>query len=116
MPRPLWLILDEMLDHIEQARAFARHPTFNDYLQDRMAQRAVERCIEIISEASRHIPDDVKANHLQIPWREVAAIGNIFRHEYHNVAARIVWDTVQDELPALEHVVRAIKAELPERD
>ena len=75
-----------------------------------------ERCIEVISEASRHLPDHAKADHPDVPWRDVAGIGNIFRHEYHNIASRIVWDTVRVHLPTLESAVRAIAAELPADD
>jgi uncharacterized protein with HEPN domain len=113
MARPLDLIVEEMLDYIEQARAYAQDMTFEQYLSDQKTQRAVERCIEVISEASRHIPDDIKGKHPQIPWGDVAGIGNIFRHEYHNVAARIVWDTVRVHLPELQAAIRAIEAELP---
>jgi uncharacterized protein with HEPN domain len=113
MARPLDLILEEMLDFIEQARAYTQNMTFDQYFSDGKTQRAVERCIEVISEASRHVPDEIKAKYPDIPWSDVARIGNIFRHEYHNVAARIVWDTVRMHLPQLQAVVHAIEAELP---
>jgi uncharacterized protein with HEPN domain len=114
MARPLDLVVEEMLDYIEQARAYTQDMTFDQYRADQKTQRAVERCIEVISEASRHIPDEIKGEHPQIPWSDVAGIGNVFRHEYHNVAARIVWDTVRAHLPQLQAAVRAIEAALPQ--
>lgn len=116
MARPLDVVVDEMIDYIAQARTYAADLTFDQYFADRKTQRAVERCIEVISEASRHIPVELKAKHVDIPWSEVAAIGNVFRHEYHNIAARIVWDTVRLHLPPLEAAVQAIAAELPPDD
>ena len=112
MARPLDLIVEEMLDYIEQASSYIAGMTFEQYASDRKTQRAVERCIEVISEASRHIPDEIKGRRPDIPWRNVATIGNVFRHEYHTVAARIVWDTIRLDLPALEVAVRAIATEL----
>jgi uncharacterized protein with HEPN domain len=112
MARPLELVVEDMLDHIEQARTYAGGMTFEQYFADRKTQRAVERCIEVISEASRHIPEEIKARHPEIPWPDVAAIGNVFRHEYHNIAARIVWETIRLHLHPLETAIRAIEAEL----
>jgi uncharacterized protein with HEPN domain len=106
------LVVEEILDYIEQARTYAGRMTFGEYLADRKTQRAVERCIEVISEASRHIPDEIKARHPQIPWPDVAAIGNFFRHEYQNIAARIVWETVRLHLEPLEAAMCAMERDL----
>jgi uncharacterized protein with HEPN domain len=116
MPRLIDLVIEEMLDYIEQARGYVEDMTFEAYSSDQKTQRAVERCIEVISEASRHIPDDIKGEYAEIPWADVAAIGNIFRHEYHNIAARIVWDTVRVHLPQLHAVMRAIEVDLRASD
>lgn len=116
MARPLDLVVEELLDYIEQAGSYAHGMTFEQYSSDRKTQRAVERCIEVISEGSRHIPDEIKGKHSEIPWNDVAAIGNVFRHEYHNIAARIVWETVRLHLAPLEAAVRAIASELPPSD
>lgn len=70
----------------------------------------VERALEIISEASRRLPEDLKARHPGIPWPKVAGIGNVLRHDYERVAADIIWRLVQDDLSALE---AACLAELP---
>jgi uncharacterized protein with HEPN domain len=64
-------------------------------------QRAVERGLEIISEASRHIPDDVKALTPNIPWRQIAAIGNLLRHEYQRADIMATWNIIEEHLPAL---------------
>ena len=73
---------------------------------DRRKCWIVERGIEIVSEASRHLPDALKARHPEIPWRKVAGIGNILRHEYQSVAPAVLWHLVQDDLPILEQVCR----------
>ena len=69
-------------------------------------QRAVERGLEIISEASRGVHEDQKAAHQSVPWTEIAGIGNILRHEYHRVEPIIVWNITQTHLPNLAHAVR----------
>jgi uncharacterized protein with HEPN domain len=52
-------------------------------------------------EASRRLPDELKARHPSIQWRDMAAAGNIYRHEYEDVAVRGVWDTLRHHLPPL---------------
>ena len=66
---------------------------------------AGDRRLEIISEASRRLPEDLKARHPAIEWREMAASGNFYRHEYEDVAARRVWDTLTHHLPPLRAVI-----------
>lgn len=67
--------------------------------------------IEIISEASRAVPDAVKSLRPEIPWHRVRAIGNILRHEYHGLSERILWNVVVDELPRLRIAVEALRAQ-----
>ena len=59
------------------------------------------RCLEIVSEASRRLSPELKARHPDIPWRSVAGSGNVYRHNYENVAQQIVWRTVHEALPSL---------------
>jgi uncharacterized protein with HEPN domain len=67
----------------------------------------VERSVEIMSEASRHLTADLKARHPEIPLRKVAGIGNVLRHNYESIAAPVLWSLVQNDLPRLEQVCRA---------
>jgi uncharacterized protein with HEPN domain len=74
---------------------------------DWQRQWLVERGVEIISEASRHLPDDLKARNPEIPWQKVAGIGNILRHNYESIAAPVLWKLVQADWPTLEKVCRS---------
>jgi len=62
----------------------------------------VTRCLEIISEASRRLPDDLKARHPLIAWKQVAGAGKVYRHDYEDVATRYVLDTVHAPLSTLK--------------
>ncbi len=64
----------------------------------------VERGLEIVSEASRRLPEAAKARHPEIPWPKVAGIGNILRHEYQRVAADVLWKLGRYDLPVLKRV------------
>ncbi|HEY0524017.1 MAG TPA: HepT-like ribonuclease domain-containing protein [Stellaceae bacterium] len=54
---------------------------YDRFVADLRTVYAVTRCLEIISEALRRLPDDLKARHPQIPWRDIAGAGNVYRHD-----------------------------------
>lgn len=97
--------LHDILRHIELARSFTAGIDQREFLNDTRTVYAVVRCLEIISEASRRLPDDLKARHPSIAWRQMANAGNVYRHDYEDVAAQYVWDTVQRSLPPLRTIV-----------
>ncbi len=81
--------------------------SYDDFHNDLRTTYAVTRCLEINSEASRRLPDEMKTRHPQIDWRGMAASGNIYRHQYEDVAARAVWDTLTLHLGPLQSVIVA---------
>jgi uncharacterized protein with HEPN domain len=85
--------------------AYTAGKTQGDYAAERMLRDAVERNVERISEASRHIPRSLKAKHPEIPWRKVAGIGNILRHDYPIVDDSLIWELVVRDLPPLKAAV-----------
>ncbi|MGD9924197.1 MAG: DUF86 domain-containing protein [Pseudorhodoplanes sp.] len=97
--------LPYILHQIELAQRFAVGLQRADFLADIRTVYAVTRCPEIISEASRRLPDDLKARHAAVPWKQMAGAGNVYRRDYEAVAARYVWDTVQRDLPPLRAVI-----------
>lgn len=98
--------LTDIVDAIELIRGEMAGVTLEAFEPDRRKRWLAERGIEIISEASRRLPDAMKARHPSIPWPKVAGIGNILRHEYENVAHDVLWHVVRDNLPALETACR----------
>ena len=93
------------MTNIDLAEAFAAGLDAAAFHGDLRTIYAVTRCLEIISEASRRLPSAMKERHPSIPWRRIAAAGNVYRHDYEDVAANYVWDTVQIDLPLLRIVV-----------
>jgi uncharacterized protein with HEPN domain len=93
--------LRDMLRHIDLAEQFARGHNYESLRDNLQALYAVIRSLEIISEASRRLSDKLKARHAGIPWREMAAAGNFYRHNYEDVTAQRVWKTLLEDLPPL---------------
>jgi uncharacterized protein with HEPN domain len=98
-------VLSDIQHNIDLAREFVAGFTFEAFAKDRRTLYAVTRCLEIISEASRRLPSELKQRYPDIPWTKVAGAGSIYRHDYEDVDARIVWLTVQDGLEPLRKTV-----------
>jgi uncharacterized protein with HEPN domain len=97
--------LRDIAHHIGLAVQFTAGFDYERFVADPRTVYAVTRCLEIISEASRRLPDDLKARHPSIAWKDMAGAGNIYRHDYEDVAAQHVWDAVQIDLPPLNEVI-----------
>ena len=102
---PSDIVLRDILRQIDLAVSFVAGLERTAFLDDMRTVYAVTRCLEIISEASRRLPDDLKTRHPSIAWRQMAGAGNVYRHDYEDVAAQYVWDTVQRALPPLRVVI-----------
>lgn len=104
--------LEDILEAIAEIEAFIRAKTFDDYMAEPLLRRGVERDIEIISEASRHIPRSFKTRYPLIPWRKVAGIGNILRHGYKNVDDHEMWDIANTDLAPLKTTIQSMMLEV----
>jgi uncharacterized protein with HEPN domain len=99
--------LRDILYHIDLATNFVEDLDRETFKSDLRAFYAVTRCLEIISEASRRLPSELKARYSAISWKQMADAGNVYRHDYEDVAAQLVWDTVQQSLPPLRDVIES---------
>lgn len=120
MPRaPVADRLRHMLDAIARIETLTAGKTFEDYAADWVTRDAVERNLERVSEASRHVPSELKAQHQSIPWRSVAGLGNVLRHDYPRVKDPRVWRIVSRDLAplraAVEALLRAAEEDSPHR-
>ena|SRR5947209_3590724 len=96
-----------MIEAIERIRHVLGDGTLESFEADWERQWLVERGVEIVSEASRHLPSELKERHPEIPWQKVAGIGNVLRHNYESIAAAVMWKLARNDLDALEAVCRA---------
>lgn len=104
--------LRHILDAIAGVQASTEGRSYDDYLAEPMRRHAVERCLEIVSEASRYVPRQAKARHAEIPWRGVADFGNVLRHDYPKVRDRRVWEVVTNNLVPLKAAVETVLHDL----
>ena len=95
----------DILHHIHLTTRLTQGFEETSFQEDVRTLYAVTRCLEIISEASRRLPDELKQRHPEIGWKRMAGAGNIYRHDYEDVVASFVWHTAQRDLPALRIIV-----------
>lgn len=110
------LALFDIRDHIRRAENFISGLSEAEFVADEKTVYAVVRCLEIISEAARRLPSDVRDRHPQLPWRAIMGAGNIYRHDYDNVSETFVWRTVRHDLASLFEAVEREIAQLPPAD
>ncbi|WP_371480493.1 DUF86 domain-containing protein [Agrobacterium sp. DSM 25558] len=108
------MVLVEMLDAINGIEVHTTGKTIEDFERDWLLKLAIQRALEIISEASRHIPDDLLTTVPDVPWKQIRGVGNVLRHEYHRVADDVVWAVVTEHITPLKNGVQSILDTLEE--
>ena len=100
--------LDDIKTSISEIQEFTVGMSFEEFSYDRKTTHAVIRCFEIIGEAVKNLPEKVKAVYPDIPWREIAGMRDKMIHEYFGVNLNIVWQTIEEDLPLFEAMVKKI--------
>lgn len=116
MERDRRLHADHMLEAIANIEADTAGYDFERFRRDRRVRQLVERNLEIISEASRRLPQAAKDAEGQIPWRAIAGIGNIIRHDYHDTYPAILWETCAKDLQSLKSALARIGSMISPQD
>jgi uncharacterized protein with HEPN domain len=101
--------LHDILDNAILARGFVSGMSLGEFLSDQRTVYAVTRCLEIISEAARRLSEQTRSRHPSLPWRAIMGAGNIYRHNYDNVAEMMLWRTVTS---GIEPLLIAVREEL----
>lgn len=91
----------DMLDSARTICDFVSGISFNQYMQDRKLQLAVERAIEIIGEAARRVSESFRSRHPEIPWQNIIAQRNVLAHEYGEIKQELIWKVVTKRIPEL---------------
>ena len=104
--RALALRLNDILEAIERIRSVISGQTLQEFERRWEQQWLVERGVQIISEASRHLSADLKSRHPEIPWVKVAAIGSVLSHDYERISPDVIWKLATADLAVLEAACR----------
>jgi len=81
---------------------FLDHMSFDAFTKDEKTIFAVVRGLEIIGEAVKHVPPQIRQKYPEIPWREIAGMRDKVIHEYFGVDLEIIWNVVKEKIPVLK--------------
>ena len=97
--------IDDIVDAIQKVDNFIEGMTLEQFLADEKTSFAVIRALEIIGEATKNIPQTIKENYPDIPWKEMAGIRDKLIHDYFGVDLEVVWNTATEDLLELKEKI-----------
>lgn len=100
--------LEDILKEIDRVEFFVLGFDREMFLTETKTQYAVVRCLEIIGEATKRIPADLRSKHDNIPWKQMAGMRDKLSHDYFGVDYSVVWETITNELPPLKEKLQAL--------
>lgn len=100
--------LRDMLDNANRAMRFARGMDYKEFIKDEKSIYAVIRAVEIIGEATRNIPEEIRVKYSEIPWRDASDMRNKLVHSYFGINLEVIWQTINEDLPSLANTLEDI--------
>ena len=98
-----------------RAQTICAGRTFETLLVDWQATAALERFLEILGEAVKRLPHDLRARHPEVPWKEIAGTRDRLSHGYDDVDHQVLWDAVKQDVPGLLAAVERMFRDLEDR-
>jgi len=112
MSRIFVLYIKDMLENMEDAEEFIAGMEYEEFVIDKRTNRAVLRCIEIMGEAAKHVPDHIRLRFSKIPWRDIAGMRDKVIHFYFGVSLEKVWLAMKEDIPILIPLVKDVLEKL----
>ncbi|MCA1902143.1 MAG: DUF86 domain-containing protein [Candidatus Hydrogenedens sp.] len=106
--REIKIILEEILEHIKKIEKFTKNIDYKSFAKDDMRHYATLKCLEIIGEGIKQLPDDFKKKYNEIEWHKIVALRNILVHEYFGIELVIIWDIIKNKTPQLKSFIKTI--------
>jgi len=112
MKRDYRLYIDDLLEAITKIETYIKGASFDTFSKDSKTIDAVVRNFQIIGEAAKHIPEDVRMKYQRVPWKEMAGMRDKLTHEYFGVKLDVVWETLNKRLPEVKAQIKKVLEEM----
>ena len=112
MPRDYRAYFRDILEAIRKIKRYTENINFKEFADNELIQDGVVRNLEIIGEAVKNIPEDVKRDNPDVEWRKIAGLRDILIHAYFGIDVEVVWDIVKNKVPKLKEKVENILSKL----
>jgi uncharacterized protein with HEPN domain len=103
--------VEDIIDAMDKAEAMLSSADFETFEEDYQLNFAVVRALEIVGEATKRLPESLRQQYPDIPWREMAGMRDRIIHGYDAVNLRIVWETVKKRIPEIKPKIQQILAD-----
>lgn len=106
------VFIEHILESIELIENYTANKTISDFIESVQLQDSIIRRIEIIGEAVKNLPAEVKSNYPDVPWKKIAGMRDVLIHEYFGIDLELTWQVVQKDIPDLKRENLKIKQDL----
>lgn len=109
MPKQYSVYFSDILDSSAKIIRYTQKMSFEEFSKNSLVSDAVIRNLEIIGEAMKKIPTEIRRQYPYVEWKKIAGLRDILIHAYSNVDLRLIWDIAQNKIPELQKAIREIK-------
>jgi len=106
------VFIEHILESIELIENYTENKTISDFIESVQLQDSIIRRIEIIGEAVKNLPAEVKSNYPDVPWKNIAGMRDVLIHKYFGIDLELTWQVVQKDIPDLKRENLKIKQDL----